>query len=163
MENEENNHSGYLEIRSALNEEQLSYLKEFFKVEDGKALKNECLPNSQEEFHNRVGLGLGIDGEFFVGPVVESYIFDDGLPADRPSKSCPFAVSDCGTKLLLKDGNIDRGEAVSWAQYLYSEIFSKWGLTLHETSDNLRFEDETGCWSFGVSCSGESTLFYLWK
>ena len=122
--------SGSISIDKPLTEVQLEYLNALAYTRRMKRDVNNT-PNGENELHNRVGLGLGVDGEYYVGGVGGQFgtsesVLDHNKPAStQPGLWCQWIIED---NEITWDGGEKFYNYIAWMEYIVA-ILDKWGYT----------------------------------
>lgn len=90
-----------------------------------------------DEVREKVGLGLGIDGEFFVGGMGfagqdhdESVVDHNTPPKGQPGLWCQWVPTDDG-EAIVWDGGEKFYDYVLWIKYIIRNFIQPWGYTLN--------------------------------
>lgn len=126
---------GHLKISPALSADQVAYIQ---KLNDTRRMQRDPEKiNLPDPVREKVGLPLGVDGEFFVGAQGfagqdhdASIINYNNPPSTQPGLWVQWTVSDDGKKLMW-DGGEKFYEYIAWLEYLNDNLFKPWGKALN--------------------------------
>jgi hypothetical protein len=127
---------GFWTLTPALSLAQTDYLQKFSRTRrvkrDPDAITDRRLTS--------LGLGLGVDAEYFVDVEDEDRsIVDLNLPpGNQPSLWCKWRVNDRGDRLEHNGGEKFDGY-VEWLDYIVEHFFSPWGVRI---DGSVRYEGE---------------------
>jgi hypothetical protein len=128
--------SGSFKFDKPLTPEQVAYLQRFNQSRRFKR-NPEVLKGMPDPLREAVGLPIGPEGCFYVGPEDDNFGQDKDAstvdynrpPSEQPGLWCQWTVNDEGTELAWDEGE-KFYEYVEWLRYLISHFFEKWGIKL---------------------------------
>jgi len=122
---------GSFTITPALSKEHREYLTKFSESRRVKRYPNVIGVMSPYPIHEKVGLGDGLEGGYFVDDDHDESIVDYNTPpSGQPSLWCGWIPNEDGT-LLEWDGGEKTYKYDEWLVYLIAHFFNRWGYTLN--------------------------------
>jgi len=134
---------GSFRLNRKLKAEHFNYLKEFSATRRVKR-DAKITEKFEDPIRKKVGLPVGIEGEFFVGKTVgkDNGIISNGQPPKtQPGLYCQWVPTSDG-KGIEWDGGEKFYEYEKWLVYIINNFLIKWGYTLNGKV-SLTGEDET--------------------
>lgn len=132
---------GQFDVTPVLNEEHLIYLQKFSETRrmTRKVGILATFANDQERI--KVGLPLGVDGEFYVGgkglcgqdqdeSQPDHNYYCNTPPGDQPSLWCDWTPNEFGNAIEWNGGE-KFYNYVEWIEYMIEKFFKPWGYKLN--------------------------------
>jgi hypothetical protein len=141
---------GHFTLDRSLAQDQINYLQKF---NDTRRMKrnNDYLINKPDPLREKVGLPLGIEGEFFVngegfmGQNRDDSVIDGNKPSStQPGLWCQWRVSENG-KIIEWDEGEKFYHYIEWIVYMVKNFIVPWGYVLNgEVSFQGECPDDAG-------------------